>query len=66
MAPEVKEFIAGYVLALIGVIFGANLLTPMICATANIPSEYAWASSLIIISAVIGLVMFGLRAFHII
>jgi len=66
MAPEVKEFIAGYVLALIGVIFGANLLTPMICATSTIPGEYAWAASLIVISAVIGLVMFGLHAFKII
>ncbi|MCW1312770.1 MAG: hypothetical protein OH338_05075 [Candidatus Parvarchaeota archaeon] len=65
MAVEVKEFILGFIFAIIGVLIGANLLGPLMTATGAFPTEYQWAGALINILAVLGLVMFAVYAFKI-
>lgn len=65
MAVEVKEFIMGFIFAIIGVLIGANLLGPLMTATGTFPTEYAWAGSLINVLAILGLVMFAIYAFKI-
>lgn len=65
MPAEVKEFIIGFIFAIVGVLVGANLLTPLNTAVGALPTEYAWAGSLIMILAVLGLIMFAVYAFRI-
>ena len=65
-SPEVKEFILGFVFAIVGVIIGANLLGPLQEATGMLPAGYGWVGSILLILAVLGILMFGLHAFKIV
>jgi len=64
-SPEVREFVLGFIFAIVGVIIGANLLNPLQHATSQLPAEYAWVGTILTILAVVGILMFGVKAFRI-
>jgi hypothetical protein len=64
-SPEIKEFVMGFIFAIIGIIVGANLLTPLQNATGSLPAQYSWVGGILLILAVVGILMFGLKAFKI-
>jgi hypothetical protein len=63
---EVSTFISGFLVAILGVIVGVNLIGPLSHGVSNLPSEFTWAGNLILLVAVFGLVLFGARAFGVI
>jgi hypothetical protein len=65
-SPEIREFILGFIFAIIGVIFGVKLLGPLASATAGLPTEYAWLGDLIFLVAIFGVALFALKAFKVI
>jgi hypothetical protein len=62
---EVKDFVYGFILAIVGIIVGANLLGPLLLATAEIPNQYSWIGGIVTLMAAVGLLMFAVKAFGI-
>jgi hypothetical protein len=65
MAPEVSEFIVGFIFAIVGITVGAYMLGPLTNATANIPAQYSWVGGIVTLVAAVGLLMFAVKAFGI-
>jgi hypothetical protein len=65
-SPELRTFVSGFIVAILAVIVGVNLIGPLSQGVSNLPSEYGWAGNLIVLISVFGLVMFGARAFGVI
>jgi len=65
MAPEVKEFVVGFIYAIIGITVGAYLLGPLSTAVSQVPSEYAWVGGIILLLGEIGRAHVATKAFGI-
>jgi len=65
MAPEVKEFVVGFIFAIIGITVGAYMLAPLGSAVSNIPTQYGWVGGIITLLATVGLLLFAVKAFGI-
>jgi len=65
MAPEVKEFVVGFIFAIVGITVGAYMLGPLSSAVAEIPGTYAWIGGIITLLAAVGLLLFAVKAFGI-